>query len=35
MLKTQIGAVWDTFNKWKNIPEANAEELIKASKFEA
>ncbi|CAD8109927.1 unnamed protein product [Paramecium primaurelia] len=35
ILRTQIGAVWDTFNKWKNLPEANAEELVKASKFEA
>ncbi|CAD8210248.1 unnamed protein product [Paramecium octaurelia] len=34
ILRTQIGAVWDTFNKWKNLPEANADELIKASKFE-
>jgi hypothetical protein len=35
MLKTQIGVVWDSFNKWKNLPEDHNDELIKASKFEA
>ena len=34
MLRTSIGFVWDSFNKWKNIPESNADNLIKASKFE-
>ncbi|CAD8124479.1 unnamed protein product [Paramecium sonneborni] len=35
ILRTQIGVVWDSFNRWKTLPEANAEDLIKASKFEA
>ena len=35
MLRTSIGFVWDSFNKWKNIPEVNADDMIKASRFEA
>ena len=35
-MRTVTGSVFDTFNKWKNLPEPkNFENIAKFSKFEA
>jgi hypothetical protein len=34
LLRTAAGGVFDSFNKWKTIPEGSSKDLAKASRFE-